>query len=461
MSAAIKIAALGLSMLLLSACAALPPDGGRDAVDALTRERGVPPAALGGPDQERERDALLAGLPERPLTVETAVRLAALNNRGLQADLAELGISEADLAQAGRLRNPSLSFSRLGDGAGGEIERGVLFDLAGLLTLPMRQDIERGRFEQAVLRAAAQVLQLTADTRRAWFQAVAAAQTAEYMEQAVVAAEAAAELARGMARAGNWSRLDQAREQAFYADTMAQAARARLLAGAGREKLIRLLGLWGTHTAFSLPERLPDLPASAERIADVEARAMARRLDIQLGKRETESTARALGLSRVSGVVNVLELGYANKSGAGQPRENGYRVGIELPIFDWGGARDAKARARYMQSLHRTADIAVAARSQVREAYAAYLGDYDLALHYRDHVVPLRKKIADQVMLRYNGMLLGVFELLADAREQVVSVNGAIEAQRDFWLAQTDLYTAMGGGPAVPAPSNTVNPERP
>ncbi|MES2742942.1 MAG: TolC family protein [Pseudomonadota bacterium] len=454
MSAQFKTAALGLLILVLSGCAGFSADGGREALDALTRERGGAALALGGAELDSERAALLAALPNQPLTVEAAVRLAVLNNRGLQADLAELGISEAELVQAGRLRNPGLSFSRLSDGAGSEIERAVVFDLAGLLTLPMRRKIERDRFEQTVLRAAGQVVQLAADTRRAWITAVAAAQTAAYMEQASSAAEAAAELAQGMARAGNWSRLDQVREQAFYADTMAQVGRARLLAGSSREKLVRLLGLWGTQTAFSVPDRLPELPASVAPIADVEARAMARRLDIQIGKREAEQNARALGLSRVSGIVNVLELGYANKSATGQPRENGYQIGIELPIFDGGGAHTAKARARYMQTLHRTADIAIAARSQVREAHAAYRGHYELARHYRDQVVPLRKKISDEVMLRYNGMLLSVFELLTDAREQVASVNGAIDAQRDFWLAETDLHAAMGGATDQAPPSS-------
>ena len=91
------------------------------------------------------------------------------------------------------------------------------------------------------------------------------------------------------------------------------------------------------------------------------------------------------------------------------------------------------------------AEVAVNARSEVREAYSAYRTSYDLAKHYRDEVVPLRKRISEENLLRYNGMLISVFELLTDAREQVAGVTGYIQALRDFWVADTNLQTALTG----------------
>jgi outer membrane protein TolC len=288
-------------------------------------------------------------------------------------------------------------------------------------------------------------VRLSADTRKAWFNAVAAEQTVQYMEQVRTAAEASAELATRMAQVGNFSKLDQAREQAFYADATAQIARARHNATAAREQLSRLLGLWGEKTAFKLPDRLPHLPKTPNTINDIESQAMQQRLDVQMARRDAQVTASALGLSKATGFINVLHAGYKNKSVSDAPRENGYEIELELPVFDWGRSRTAKAEAIYMQSVHRTADTAIRARSEVREAYSAYRTSYDLARHYRDEVVPLRKKISDEMLLRYNGMLVGVFELLADARAQISSVNTAIEAQRDFWLTETDLQAAING----------------
>jgi outer membrane protein TolC len=442
----ISTAAAGMAALLLAGCATFSADGGLDAVSTLTRERTGQPVVFGKTDEfAASTDAALDRLLSAPLTADGAVRIALLNNPGLRAAFAELGVAEADLVQAGRMRNPGFSFGRLQGGGELEIDRSLMFDLAGLLTIPLRSAVEQGRFEQARLQTAAQAVRLAADARRAYFNAVGAAQTVQYMEQVQTSAEASAELAQRMARVGNWSRLEQAREQAFYAEATAQVARARHRATAAREQLTRLLGLWGKDVAYQLPARLPDLPKTPGERVDIERQAIAQRLDVRIAQRQAETTARALGLSKSTRFVNVLEAGYANKSQTDRPRQNGYEVSLELPLFDWGGARVAKAEAIYMQSVHRTADVAVQARSEAREAWSAYRTSYDLAKHYRDEVVPLRKKISDEVLLRYNGMLASVFELLADAREQVNAVNAAIEAQRDFWIAETELQAAING----------------
>ncbi|MEN3292839.1 MAG: hypothetical protein V7642_2092, partial [Burkholderiales bacterium] len=328
---------LGLVALLLTGCATFSQDGGLNTVSTLTKERTGQTVQFSKPGSNTESiDTSVNRLLSKPLTPDTAVQVAFLNNKGLQASLAELGIAEADLVQAGRMRNPSFSFGKMrGDGEV-EIERSVMFDIVGLLTIPVRSNIEGRRFEQAKLQAAAQAVRLSADTRKAWFNAVAAEQTVQYMEQVRTAAEASAELATRMAQVGNFSKLDQAREQAFYADATAQIARAMHNATAAREQLSRLLGLWGEKTAFKLPDRLPDLPKTPNTINDIESQAMQQRLDVQMARRDAQMTASALGLSKATGFINVLHAGYKNKSVTDAPRENGYEIELELPVFDWG-----------------------------------------------------------------------------------------------------------------------------
>lgn len=432
--------------LALSGCATFSKDGGLDAVSSLTAERTgqdvrLPKTNADGAAIQDELNLLL----KQPLTADSAVRIALINNRGLRASLAELGVAEADLVQAGRMANPGFSFSRMSGGGGTEIERSVMFDLVGLVTIPIRRDIESRRFESAKLVAATEAVRLALDTRKAYFNAVAAVQSARYAEQVREAAGASAELAQRMTKVGHLSALDQAREQAFSSEASTQLARARHNATAAREQLARLMGVWGENTTFQLPDKLPELPAAPREAGNIESLAMQQRLDVRLAKLGTESTARALGLTKATGVINVLDAGYVNKSTSGAPRENGYEIELALPIFDWGGARVAKAEALYMQSVHRTADTAINARSQVREAYSAYRTTYDVARQHRDELVPLRKKISEESLLRYNGMLMSVFELLADARAQIAGVNAAIDAQRDFWIAETDLQAAISG----------------
>ena len=205
------------------------------------------------------------------------------------------------------------------------------------------------------------------------------------------------------------------------------------------------MGLWGEDIAFRLPERLPDLPKSARETADLETQALKQRLDVQGAMKDAENVAASLGLTKATGFISVLEVGYQRTSETGQPRKSGYEIELRLPIFDWGDARVARAEHTYMQAVNRAADIAVRARSEVREGYAAYRTAFDLARHYRDEIVPLRKRISEENLLRYNGMLISVFELLADARQQIAAVNTYIEALRDFWLAETTLQLALTG----------------
>jgi outer membrane protein TolC len=436
----------------VTSCATFSPDGGMNDVRQLAENRvGAPARALSTAANPSAARAAVDALLAQPLTADGAVEIALLNNPGLQAKLAELGLAEADLVQAGRLRNPVFVYSNKRNADITQIDRTFLVNVAALVFLPLALDIEQRRFAQAKVAAAADIVGTAAATRQAYFRAVAAQEMLTYYAQVKLSAEASSELARRMAQVGNWSKLSQMREQAFYADATAQLARAQQSALAEREQLTRLLGLWGRDTQFTLPPRLPDLPTAPFEPVDAERTAMERRLDVQMAKLDTESVAKSLGLTKATRFVNVLEVGYTSESTTGERRMNGYEIALELPLFDWGTARVARAETQYRQALARTTEIAVNARSEVRETYAAYRTAYDLAKHYRDEIVPLRKRIADENVLRYNGMLIGVFELLADAREQVGSVNAAIEATRDYWLAETALQLALAGKSPVGA----------
>lgn len=444
-----------LAPLLLAGCASFSNDGGFDAVSQLTRAHIGQPATPQRTAADRaSADARVAELLAEPLSPDSAVAIALLNHRGLQARYAALGIAEADLVRAGRLANPGLGFGRSHGGGAVEIDRAVMFDLLGLLTLPLARALQAQQFAQAQLQAAADTVALATEVRLAFFDAVAAQQLAGYFVQVDEAAQASAELARRMAKAGNFSALAQLREQAFEADATAQLARARHQALATRERLLRLLALQDVQAGrLRLPERLPDLPAAPATVEDAEQRALATRLDLRQARLAADAATRALDLTRHTRLVNQLHAGVVTTSGTGEPRRNGVELEVELPLFDAGSSRLARAEAvqRQAQALHE--QWTLDARSEVREAHAAYLAAHALAGHYRDTVVPLRKRISDEMLLRYNGMLSSVFELLADAREQIGAVTQSVEALRDHWAAQTRLQAALAGAGTVAGPA--------
>lgn len=438
-------------------CASFPEESGFGPVREFARERTGREIVWqkSAEDAARVRAAVRERLA-RPLSADDAVEIALLANPSLQATYDELGIAAADLVQAAS--GPNLRLHRLRTTFGAEVskvEESFGFDFLGLLLLPLRQRMEARRFERVQAEVSAEALRTALQARRAWIEAVAAAEALRNAERALDSAEAAAELGRRMAAVGNWPKLAHLREQAFYAEVAAQRARAEHAASAARERLARLLGLWGEDLgALKIPAELPEPPEATSAPEDLERRAIEQRLDIRAARRELDWLAESLGLARSTRFVNALEFARARTREGHDPAAWGYAIGLEIPIFDWGKARLARAESAYRQAVQRLADTAVQARSEVREAYAAYRSAFELARHYRDEVLPLRKRISEEVLLRYNGMLASVFELFADAREQAAALAAYVGAKREFWLAEAELAASLSG-------KTTPHPVRP
>lgn len=436
--------------VLLASCASFSRDHGFTNVQSIVSEK-LPQKITLPVDQAIEQGltAKVENLLQQPLDVESAVQVALFNNKDLQASYQQLGLAEADLVQAGRLPNPRFSMLYARNSGDYKIEQALTLNIFALATMPKAREIEQRRFLAIQKEVALDVLKLAAETRKAYFTAVAAEETVRYMQQVNEAAEASAELAKRMAKAGNWSKLDQAREQGFYADATLEYARAINERTATRERLGRLLALNSAQQRqLQLAQRLPDLPAQPEIMNDLEQTAMQQRLDLQIVRLNTEALAKQLGLTKATRLVNVLELGPARvlEGPRSEPYKNGVEIAFELPLFDWGESRVVRAEARYMQALNQAAQLAINAQSEVRQYYAGYRANYDITRHYRDEIVPIRKRISSEYQLRYNGMLVSVFDLLADAKAQVSSVNQYIQSLRDFWIAQSALQMSLIGG---------------
>ncbi len=449
----LRIAGVAAGVLLLAGCATVDID------EALQETNRAAPGFTQGKlalsrsaQQQQARRQLSDQLLAQPLGRDEAVQLALANSVALQALIAQRWSDMAAAQQGGRLANPIFTFERMRLGSELELGRLLSVGLLDLLTLPQRQSIAGNQVAQAQAQLALDVVDQVSRVRQSWVRAVAAQQGAVYAEQVNRAAEASAELARRMQQAGNFTRLQRARQHAFYADAAAQLASARNTAAGAREELVRLLGLDDAQAAqLRLPERLPDLPAQPAQPAAVSDAALRQRLDVQLARLELDVAGKAQGLELLNSLIDV-ELGgrhdtvFDNAAGE-RANRNGFELDIRLPIFDWGGARRAAMDARSLAAAHRYDSVVRSASSHLRQSYTAYRTAYDVARHYRDEIVPLRKTMAEENLLRYNGMLIGVFELLADTRDQIASVNAAINALQQFWLADAGLSSTLIGQP--------------
>lgn len=465
------------AVLVLAGCASISPDGLRGAVQSHTASR-LPDGAQLPPTDLQARDAAQQRIDEwlrQPLDMDQSVRIALLNNPGLQARLAQLGVQDAERVQALTLPNPTLALGRMVNSDEREIERQLSFGLVSLITLPWRSRWQGMQMEQATLTAAQDVLRLAADTRRAWLRAVAARQQLASSERMHEAAEAGAELARRMARVGNFSRLQQARELSIQQDTAAQLARARLAATAEHEQLARLMGLWGRRIDFKLPDQLPAIPQAATQLRagdDAEATALRERLDLRALRRDLDHLGERRGWARAGAIFGDIGLGYSRNTATDRATGHsdvtrGWEIDLPLPLFDWGGAASGRARAELQRSAAQLQQGAIQARAEARSSWMRYRTAWDLAHQQQAEVLPLRRFIQDETMLRYNGMFVSVWQLLAEARSSAQAVATATDAQRDFWLAETDLQLALTGtspgaiqaaaSAAAPTPTNEAS----
>jgi outer membrane protein TolC len=447
----------------LCGCANFSPDAGMNAVTGIAgRELNKDALAIRDADDAEKARNLVRRLLQRSLSADAAVQIALLNNRGLQAAYNELALAEAQLVEDTLPPNPTVSLTRIGGSAEIEIERRIIADILALATLPARSEAARLRFNQAQLIAGLETLRVAAAARRAHHRAVAARERVDVLRQAQSAADTASELAARLGQTGAMNKLDQAREQVFYAEITAQLASAQQAAQSEREALVRSLGLWGQDLEFRLPSSLPPLPGHPRALTSIESEAVRRRLDLQIARIELDALAKSLGLTQATRFVNLLDAGYADKAitdrlSARRIRERGFDVELQVPLFDFGEVRLRRAEATYMQAANRLLERAVNVRSEARDAYRTYRSTYDIAAHYQREVLPLRKIISDEMILRYGAMQVDVFALLAEARQRLNASVTAVQAKRDFWLADGGLLTARAGG-GRDTPSETSQP---
>lgn len=404
-------------------------------------------------DRERIRRLETANqLLSEPLTRDAAVQLALVNSPSIQSIIARSWATGANAAQSGRIPNPVFSFERLvsADGDATDVEQFLAFGLLDVLLVPWKQGAAKQRVAKAKNQLTADVVSEITEVRNAWTKAVAAQQLEDFARQVHASADASAEMGRRLEAVGNFSRLQRARQQVFYADATMALATAQHDAIAAREQLIRALGLDDTQAgALTLPETLPDIPPIPIQPAEATDTINERRLDIRMAKANLDAAMKSQGMGSITSFTDV-ELGYRRVKATddGNSEElDGFEVEVSLPLFDWGGMKRDAMNANTLAAANDYTATVRGVSSNMRESYSAYRTSYDIAAFYRDEVVPLRSLISEENVLQYNGMMIGVFELLADSRTQIASVMSAIKANEQFWMADAALQATMIGKP--------------
>lgn len=452
-----------LFALTLSGCATVSKERGHDEVGKIVRQRiGSSTYWERGTPADEQVATRVAELLGNGLDRPRAIEIALVNNPSLQATYEELGVSQAEMVQAGLLANPSLGGSIAwpvdGEGARVEYEASIVQNFLDIFVLPLRKRVAREQFTADTLRVAHEALQVAADVSKAFAEVQADTQLAELGRTVLQAAQAASDLAERQHRAGNITDLTLATERAAYQQAKLDVAREELALLTKREQLNRLLGLWGPQTEWALAEKLPDLPSEEAPLEHLETVAIRQRLDVDAARKQSLLMSNAVALARAPRLLGVFEVGVHIHQDPDGPRLFGPTLSLELPVFDRRQALLAKLEAQQRQADRRLAALSIDARSEVRIARAQLLSARQAVDHYRNVLLPLREDVVEHAMLQYNGMQIGLYELLAAKREQIEAYRAYIGSVRDYWLARAELERAMGGRIGEP-PARSDGPD--
>lgn len=454
---------LSLSLTLLAAgCASVPRDAGFGQVHEMVMARTGADLQWTRGQGAAEIDAAVHNLLAGELTADRAAAVALMGNRELQATLEELGVAQADLLEAGLLRNPILGGELRFPGAPVRpFEITVAQPLLEIFVLPLRKRVAAAAFEAAKLRVTDAVLGLEAATRATFFRVQAAEQALASARTLADATETAAALAGRQHQAGNVSDLDLATERALAEQSKLEVVRSEIELTAAREELNREMGLGSSAIEWQVAAGLPALPAADPPLSGLEAAAAEMRQDLAALRRDAEAAERALPLTRTAG-IDEAQLGAHQERDAGGARTTGPAASVSVPIFNRGQATRRRAEARLRQARDRYQGRLTAVQSEVREAWGRLMAVRREAELYRDTLVPLRQSIVALAQTSYNAMQLGVFQLLAAKQDAVRAERGGTEAVRDYWMARTRLERAIAGRlPAAPGPPATAEPKPP
>ncbi|HEV7669786.1 MAG TPA: TolC family protein [Thermoanaerobaculia bacterium] len=454
---------LGAFLALAAAgCVTTNPDGAfKSAARPVAERSGLEPAWP-------RNDGATANLAERskallaePLDPDRAAQVALWNNPGLLADLEDLGISQAEYAQATRIANPSLDFFYRRPNRSGlvpNVEIGLIENLLDPLLLPLRKRMVATELQAAKLRVGQQMLDLVVETKQAFAELQAADRLVERLGLIVEIEQAAATFAERQRAAGNLPQLALEEQQALLDETKIDQVHAQVAARARREALQRLMGLTGGEAGWTSMDMPLDPPGDEVDGGALEALALSDRLDVAAARAGVSLIDQALALRRAGRFFpGGVRIGISRERDTDRVRVTGPVLGIELPIFDTGAASIAKLEAERRRAERQVEALLIRVGSEVRETADRYVAARDLARIYRDSVLPRRVRILDQTLRHYNSMLVGVYDVLLAKRMEIESEKAAIEAWRDAWVARFALERAVGG--KLPNPTEADAPK--
>lgn len=394
-----------------------------------------------------------------PLTLAVALETAFARNPEIRQEYARLGIAHADLRDAARISNPTLSLAWLSPDGGGrdQTTQGITASFADLLLLPAKRRLSAAEFRRVELAVGGALVSLARDVEAGWYAEVGAQQIAAMRAAVSDASAREAELAMRFFDAGNITRLQLDRQRAAAARAHVEALRARADAAESRTHLANLLGL-REASAWRTVERLDAPPSGPLSADDLTEGALTRRLDLASARERVALLEDALEVTGHWRLLGSLEAGYERESELDGTKISGPTLALELPVFNQGQGAVARAEARLLDARATADGLALAVRNDVSAGVKRLALARDVTERYRTEWLPAAESAVERQQERFNYMLVGAFDLIQAKRDQYDAWQGYFESLRDYWIARSELRAAIGGPLPGDAEARTAAP---
>lgn len=415
-----------------------------------------------GTADDRKAEAEVRHLLLVPLNANDAAQVALLNSPDLQATFEEIGISQADLVQAGLLKNPTFAASwRFPDVAPGitDAEYSLAQDFLDLVLMPLKTKVAKINLEATQDRVTHEVVHLISDVKMEFYTCQAEVQLEQRLILIGKADQAAADLAKAQHDSGNISDSNYVNQQAQLASARLALSEAQKQKIRTREKLNRLMGLWGEETEWTAKPNLPELPERDPSLDHLESLAISQRRDLLALRKQVDGIGQALALKTNTRFLPVsINIGVDTEKSPDGQRVTGPTLSLKVPIFDQGQGEIAKLSAQYRQAQRQLQSLAIRIRSEVREARDTLKINRDQVDYFKKVVVPLNVQAVNQTLLQYNAMQVNTYELFLTKQRELNTERDYIQAWRDYWISRSQLEEAVGGNLTMKPTSKQPTP---
>jgi hypothetical protein len=296
-----------------------------------------------------------------------------------------------------------------------------------------------------------QLLILLQTTQKLWIEAVSAKEQLNIQTRLTEAASVSLELAKRMEKVGNWGRnrlvdieisYQAARNQLLLADQAAFNSRQKLSTQLGSEQ-------WRLPNALPKPISRDALPELLIPLDQQHAELLARHPRYRFIEKEAQYYEKIVGpamLAQWQQQIDSLIAASTNWTNT-------------IPTLDrtkivWNHDLDKAIKARAD-----TSRIRIQTKSDLRQAREHLRASHIQASDILNTLQKLYGTAEEEALVRYNGMFISTWELIAKAQAKMQAEHAVAQAKQSFWIALADMRALLAGAPYAGPGGNVGGPD--